>query len=188
MPHDGGHLSVETAMPSATADASILQGIADPLFVNAVASAVENALLMCNTQAKCAGISRIPTNESGNVTGIIGVHGDVSGFVTVNMAERVALASVGGLLQEPFPSLCHQVVDGVGEITNIVAGGIKNGLAGTPWAFRSVTVPSVIIGQNYHIAYARGLHYLAVVFEHESTDSLMAHDRLFQVTLSLLRL
>ena len=175
-------------MPSATADTAILEQIADPLFVNAVVSAVENALVMCNTQAKCVGISRMPTNEPGNVTGIIGVHGDVSGFITVNMAERVAMSAVGGLLQESFPGLCHQVVDGVGEITNIVAGGVKNGLAGSPWAFRSVTVPSVIIGQNYHIAYARGLYYLAVVFEHETTDSLVAADRLFQVTLSLLRL
>ena len=47
---------------------------------------------------------------------------------------------MAGLLQEPCDTLTPQVVDGVGEMTNIIAGGIKRGLTGTPWAFGNVTV------------------------------------------------
>lgn len=161
---------------------------ADPVLLEAIVSAVESCLMMCDTQARCVGVSTIPTREPGSITGIIGVHGDVSGFVTVNMAEQVALAAVGGLLQESFDRLTPQVIDGAGEITNIVAGGIKKGLLGSRWAFSHVTVPSVIVGRNYEIAYAKGLHYLSVNFEHENTDSLLLGDRLLQVAVSLIRL
>jgi len=119
---------------------------------------------------------------------MIGVHGSVSGYVTLNIAEPVARSAVAGLLQERCDSLTSQVVDGVGEITNIIAGGIKRSLTGTPWGFSQVTIPSIIVGQNYHIAYAKGLNFLCVVFEHESPDTLLLDDRLVQVSVSLIRL
>jgi CheY-specific phosphatase CheX len=134
------------------------------------------------------GISSVPTGEPGRVTGIIGVHGEVSGFITVNMAEPVARAAVGGLLQDTFDSMSSQVVDGVGEMTNIISGGIKKGLAGSEWGFQHVTVPSVIIGHNYQIAYAGGLQFLCAAFEHQDEASILLDDRLMQVTVSLIRL
>ena len=80
------------------------------------------------------------------------------------------------------------MVDGVGELTNIISGGIKKGLYGSPWLFSHITVPSVIIGQNYQIAYAKGLQFLSVTFEHQTDDALMLSDRLMQVAISLIRL
>jgi len=144
--------------------------------------------MMCDSAAKCVGVSRIPTQNPGCVTGMIGVHGNVSGFITVNMAEEVAKNAVGGLLQDHFAKLTPQVTDGVGEMTNIIAGGIKNGLAGSPWSFSNVTVPSVIVGQNYHIAYAGGLEFLSATFEQNNEESLMLDDRLIQVAVALIRL
>jgi len=73
-------------------------------------------------------------------------------------------------------------------MTNIIAGGIKKRLLGTPWAFRHVTVPSVIVGHSYQIAYATGLQYLAATFEHDDPDSVIYDDRVFRVALSLMRL
>ncbi len=161
---------------------------ADPILLEATINGVESCLTMCDTKAKCVGVSTIPTRETGRVTGMIGVHGEVSGFITVNMAEQVAMAAVGGLLQEPCTTLTPQVIDGVGEMTNIIAGVIKKGVAGTQWGFSYVTVPSVIIGQNYQIAYAGGLNFLSVSFEHENKDTLIINDRLIQVSVSLIRL
>lgn len=160
----------------------------DPVILRAVTDAVESCMTMCDTRARCVGVSAVPPREPGAVTGMIGVHGAVSGFVTVNMAERVALATVGGLLQDRFEKLTAQVIDGVGEISNIVSGGVKKGLAGTPWAFSHVTVPSVIVGRNYEIAYARGLQYLAATFEQDDAEALMLQDRLMTVSVSLIRL
>jgi CheY-specific phosphatase CheX len=160
----------------------------EPVLFNAIISGVQDGLAMCAIEARCVGVSAIPVKETGAVTGLIGVHGNVSGFITVNMAEKVALAAVGGLLQDPCDELCSQVVDGVGELTNIISGGIKKGLYGSPWLFSHITVPSVIIGQNYQIAYAKGLQYVSVTFEHQSDDALMLTDHLMQVAISLIRL
>ena len=173
----------------ATAPQEISSAFAvDPVMLNAITSAVESCLTMCDTEATCVAVATVPTREPGIVTGMIGVHGDVSGFITVNMAEKVATSSVGGLLQDEFKELDEQVIDGVGEMTNIISGGIKNGLASTQWGFSNVTVPSVIVGQNYQIAYARGLQFLAVTFEQKESQAIMLADRMIQVSISLLRL
>jgi len=161
---------------------------ADTDILKALLTAVENCLTMCDTRASCVGISTVPIRDPGVVTGLIGVHGDVSGFVTVNMAEAVARSAVGGLLQDHFEELSSQVGDGVGEMTNIISGGIKNGLSGTPWGFKFVTVPSVIVGSNYQIAYASGLEYLSVAFEQKNENVFLLEDRLLQVAVSLIRL
>jgi chemotaxis protein CheX len=177
----------ETPMSTAALE-SIGSLNADPVMLKALTDAVDACMTMCDTSAACVGVSTIPSREPGMVTGMIGVHGNVSGFVTVNLAEHVALTTVGGLLQDRFDSLNAQVIDGVGEIANVISGGVKKGLAGTKWAFSHVTVPSVIIGRNYEIAYARGLQYLCATFEHKDSTAIMLHDRLLTVAISLIRL
>ena len=169
---------------------------ADPLasigveaaILKTIMDGVENCLTMCDTTAKCVGTSTVPMADPGTVTGMIGIHGNVSGFITVNMAEKVAMSAVGGLLQDQFSQLDAQVIDGVGEMTNIISGGIKKGLANSKWGLSHVTVPSVIIGQNYQIAYAGGLNFLNATFEHNNEQSVMLDERLLQVSVSLIQL
>ncbi len=156
--------------------------------LTAVTSAVQGAFTMCGLTARCVGASSVPVREGGKVTGMIGVHGKVSGFITLNMSDRIAVRAVNSLLQEEFTELNAQVVDATGEITNMVVGGIKSALANTKWAFLQITVPSVIVGQGYSIAYARGLEFLNVIFEHDDKDALLLEDRLVQVSISLLTL
>lgn len=161
---------------------------ADPVLLKSIVDSVEQALQMCDSVARCVAVARVPARDPGSVTGLIGVHGSVSGFITVNLAERVAKSIVGGLLQDSYDALTGQVIDGVGELTNIIAGGIKKGVLGSPWAFGNVTVPSVIVGRNYQIAFCRGLEYLSVTFEQENDDAVLLEDRLMQVAVSLIRL
>lgn len=175
-------------MPQATSPAPPQSFVVDPVLVNAIVHGVESALTMCRRQARCVAIARIPTRDPGLVTGLVGVHGEVSGFVTVNMAEKSAISLVAALLEDHFESLTNQVIDGVGEIANIITGGIKQRLLGTPWAFHSVTVPSVIVGRNYQIAYAKGIEYLSATFEQQDSDAVLLDDRLIQVAISLIRL
>ena len=59
---------------------------------------------------------------------------------------------------------------------------------GPPWGFTHVTVPSVIVGQHYQIAYAKGLDYLSATFEQENQETIVLDDRLVQVAISLVRL
>jgi chemotaxis protein CheX len=175
-------------MTAVAEESIVLPSLAEPRLLKAVVDAVQNALIMCDAQAKCVGISSVPSREPAPVTGLIGVHGKVSGFLTVNMAEQTAISLVEGLLGEKYGSLSSQVVDGAGEITNIIVGGIKSALAGSPWTFSNITVPSVIIGRGYQIAYAKGLDFVCATFERTDSNSIMLEDRLFHVSMSLLRL
>jgi chemotaxis protein CheX len=175
-------------MPAAAAQNSVSLMPVNNVLLSAVISAVQAAFTMCGISVRCVGASTVPVRDAGLVTGLVGVHGKVSGFITVNLTERNAVRAVGGLLQEKFTELNSQVVDGAGEIANIVVGGIKSDLAGTPWAFSQITVPSVIVGQGYSIAYAPGLEFLNVTFEHQDKDAILLEDRLIQVSISLLTL
>jgi len=155
---------------------------------DAITCSVKNALEMCDTKVRCVGVSAMPTQETGIITGMIGVHGKVSGFVSVNIAEQFVIRAVEGLLQEEYGKLTSQVVDGAGEITNIIIGGIKSALSKTEWGFSHITVPSVIVGQNFTIAYTRGLEFLTVTFEHDDSEAIRLEDRMMHVSMSLLTL
>ena len=94
----------------ATGSTEVMDTISvDPVMLKAIVGAVESSLTMCDTEVACVGVNSVPTKDPGTVTGIIGVHGDVSGFVTVNMAEKVAMSTVAGLLQEEVGYLCGQM-------------------------------------------------------------------------------
>lgn len=184
---------MSTAAPAAPAPAAGTTFSDAPIDFNrhlfdAVGSAVPKALAMCGCKAKCVGVSSMPSRQEGEVTGLIGAHGKVSGFVAVNMSKRMALHAVDGLLGERYPDLTPQVIDGAGEVTNIIVGGIKSALGNTDWAFSQITVPSVVVGEGYQVAYAGGLELLDVQFEIENPDAITASDRLLHVTLSLLKL
>ncbi len=155
---------------------------------HSVTEAMNSALDMCEIKIRCVGISSMPGQEAGMITGMIGVHGKVSGFVSVNMSERFAVHAVEGLLSEKFGKLSSQVIDGAGELTNIIVGGIKAGLANTKWGFSNITVPSVIVGKNFMVAYSKGLEFLTVTFEHDDDDAFMIEDRMIHVSMSLLTL
>jgi len=77
---------------------------------------VKNGLTMCNFVTRCVAISAIPSAKSQLTTGMIGLHGKVTGFATLNMAEQVAMQTVEGLLQEKFGKRCPQAVPSSGAL------------------------------------------------------------------------
>lgn len=158
------------------------------ILADAVVRSVERALTMCGATARCVGVAAVPMRERGSVTGIIGVHGRVSGFITVNMSETMAISVVEGLLDERFGKLTKQVVDGAGEVTNMICGGIKSQLAKTPFSFQGITVPSIIVGEGYQMAFARGLEFVSATFELDNSEAVMLEDRLLSVSMCFLKL
>jgi chemotaxis protein CheX len=103
------------------------------------------------------------------------------------MPERVATLAVSGLLMEEHKAVDAQVVDGVGEITNVIAGGLKTRLSNTNWMIGNITVPSVILGSHYNISYSKGIEYCGVTFEVDDPDTLSIHNRVFSVSTSLIQ-
>lgn len=154
----------------------------------AVIESTPKALLMCGAKGDCVGVSRRPSRQEGQITGMVGVHGTVSGFAAINMTNCLALHLVDGLLGESNERVSPQVIDGVGEVTNIIVGGVKSALSCSEWAFSHITVPSVIVGDGYQVAYASGIELLDVMFDIKNPNAITATDRLLHVTMSLLKL
>jgi chemotaxis protein CheX len=158
------------------------------LVVNSVITSVEDCLRMCDLSIRVVGITKIPVQlPEANITGLIGLGGKCTGFVSLSLPERVATLAVSGLLMEEYKTINAQVIDGVGEITNIIAGGLKTRLSNTPWTVGNLTIPSVILGERYDISYSKGIEYCGVSFEVDDPDTLTVHGRIFMVSTSLIQ-
>ena len=158
------------------------------LIVNSLVASVESCLQMCDLKIRVVGVTKIPIQlPSAPVTGLIGLSGKCTGFISITMPERVATLAVSGLSMEECKTINAQVVDGVGEITNIIAGGIKTKLYNTPWMVNNITIPSVILGDHYNISYSKGIEYCSVTFEVDDPDTLSIHGRVFSVSTSLIQ-
>ncbi len=79
------------------------------------------------------------------VSSIIGISGEVSGSVVINLSRGTALELASGLLGEEFTDLDEDCIDAIGEIANMVAGSAK---AGFPEKSTSLSVPTVIVGKH----------------------------------------
>jgi chemotaxis protein CheX len=174
-----------------TSDAAVaeVKGLSlNSLIVNSLVTSVESCLQMCDLKVRVVGVTKIPIQlPEATVTGLIGLSGKCTGFLSIAMPERVATLAVSGLLMEEYKTVNAQVVDGVGEITNVIAGGLKTKLATTPWVIGSITIPSVILGSQYNISYSKGIEYCSVIFEVDDPDTLSIHERVFMANTSLIQ-
>jgi len=158
------------------------------LIINSLIASVENCLQMCDLKVRVVGVTKIPVQlPEANITGLIGLSGRCTGFISMSMPERVATLAVSGLLMEEHKAINAQVIDGVGEITNVMAGGLKSRLSNTPWAVNNITIPSVILGERYDISYSKGIEYCGVSFEVDDPDTFTVHGRVFMVNASLIQ-
>jgi chemotaxis protein CheX len=158
------------------------------LIINSMIASVENCLQMCELKVWVVGVTKIPVQlPKTPITGLIGLSGKCTGFISISMPERVATLAVSRLSMEEYKTINAQVVDGIGEITNIVAGGLKTKLFNTPWTVNNITIPSVILGDNYNISYSKGIEYCGVTFEVDAPDTITIHDRVFMVNTSLMQ-
>jgi chemotaxis protein CheX len=158
------------------------------LITNSIMTSVESCLQMCDLKMRVVGITKIPIHlPDAPVTGMIGLSGKCTGFISLTMPNRVATLAVSGLSMEEYTTINAQVVDGVGEITNIIAGGLKTKLYNTPWMINNITIPSVILGTNYNISYTKGIEYYGITFEIDDPDTISIQDRVFMVSTSLIQ-
>ena len=158
------------------------------LIVNSLIASVESCVQMCDLKVRVVGVTKIPVQlPDAPVTGLIGLSGKCTGFISVSMPERVATLAVSGLLMEEHKTINAQVVDGIGEMTNVIAGGIKTKLFNTPWMINSITVPSVVLGNHYNISFSKGIEYCGVTFEVDDPDTLSIQERVFSVNASLMQ-
>jgi chemotaxis protein CheX len=90
------------------------------------------------------------TSPQHEVSGLIGLTGKIQGMVVVSLGRETAIQATEILLSERPPEINAQVVDAVGELTNMIAGSAKSRLE----QFQlSVGLPSVICGKHHSIGF-----------------------------------
>ncbi len=84
------------------------------------------------------------------VSGIIGLSGRASGTVVVSLDRGVAISATEKLLGTRTEGINTDVIDAVGEITNMIAGRAKVGLEHLAM---NLALPTVITGHNHTIRF-----------------------------------
>ncbi len=103
-------------------------------------------------------------DEMYGVTGIIGLGGEACGAVVLNFPESVAIKAVSSFVGESYESISSDVVDGVGELTNIVAGDAKNRLMQKGYNF-DIGLPKIVVGRNYVTAQSQSVPCIVIGFK-----------------------
>ena len=86
--------------------------------------------------------------RSAEVIGSIGVAGFLSGSISLFMPKSIAKKAVAAMLMmEPDELADGDLVDAIGELTNMVGGGIKTELFQKAPLF-DISVPSVYVGED----------------------------------------
>lgn len=99
---------------------------------------------------QCKGAFRTDSGES--LVGVIGISGSLRGKVVLAVPAVVARKLVARMLGSDPEE--HDVVDGVGELVNVVAGGAKTMLGETRPGL-ALTVPNVVVGSSLLVHTAR---------------------------------
>jgi len=100
----------------------------------------------------------------GDVSGLIGLTGDVSGTISVSFSEKSILAIVTRMFGEEVTALNEEIGDAVGEIANMISGQARQVLEemGLPL---QAAIPSVIMGKGHQICHITAHPVIAIPFE-----------------------
>lgn len=86
-----------------------------------------------------------------SISAMLGFAGDVQGMLTIHCPEEIAFSITGALLGIDVYEVDADVKDTVGEMANMVLGGIKDGFTelGTQV---NLAVPTVLAGRSYRVS------------------------------------
>lgn len=139
-------------------------------FINPFLQAAKNVLeTMCQTKIHPQkAVLKEDHNTYGDVTGIIGMaSSDVTGCMILSFSEKCIVNIVGKMLMEdPKDAIDDEIIDAVGELTNMICGGAKATLSKMNHKFDLAT-PTMITGKGIEISTLSESPTIVIPFETE---------------------
>jgi chemotaxis protein CheX len=89
---------------------------------------------------------------SGDVSGIIGITGDAVGSLALSFSEKCICKIVSNMLGEEHHEVTRDIIDAVGELTNMVSGASRTQLEKMGMAVYAA-IPTVVHGQGHTITH-----------------------------------
>lgn len=96
------------------------------------------------------------------ISGVIGLTGKAVGTVVLSLGRDVALQATEAMLGDSPTELDADVVDAVGELTNMIAGHAKMQLEHLSM---SISLPNVIIGKNHTVQFPSNTTPICIPFD-----------------------
>ena len=137
----------------------------DATFINPFLIATQNVFkTMLSTQITI-GKPSLKTNNLtlGEVTGVMGFTGDKKGSFTLSFSRESAAYVYRSMIGEDISIINSDVVDAIGELTNIISGQIRVELEKIGVKL-SASLPTVIVGQNVAVSFITRLPVIALPF------------------------
>jgi chemotaxis protein CheX len=101
-----------------------------------------------------------------DISGVIGLSGDIRGAVVITMKEKFAIKLADTLVGTKHTEIDDDIVDAIGEIANIIAGNIKNDVPGGEKIV--ISLPTVVKGKDHSFAWPGKLsRILCISFKFE---------------------
>ena len=97
-----------------------------------------------------------------DISGIIGLSGKAIGTVVLSLSEAVAVKAASTMLMCDMDEINDDVIDAVGELTNMVAGAAKAELEEYELM---VSLPNVITGRNHDVRFPSDVPPICVPFK-----------------------
>lgn len=135
-------------------------------FINPFLNAAMNVVkTMSNVEVKPGKPSLKKNNLSfGDITGVIGLAGlNVSGNLVVSFETQCILAIVNAMLSSDYKELNDDIVDAVGELTNMICGSTKHDLNVLGISIQMAT-PIILRGKNIEISQLSAAPVIAIPF------------------------
>ena len=111
----------------------------------------------CNTEIEATRAFFVNVDEfktEWDISGIIGLSGEVTGAVALSLKEITAYKVTKILTGNEYTSIEKEVIDVVGEIVNIIVGNVKNIFEEKHRI--SMTMPSIIKGNAHSVVWPTG--------------------------------
>ena len=139
-------------------------------FINPFITALLNVIGMMGHTELTFEKPRIKKNDvsMGEVSGLIGMVGPkTKGSLSITFEKSLALRIMQRMLGEKSKVIDDEVIDMVGEITNMVSGGAKKELSKKGFDFDMAT-PVVVSGTNHIINHMHEGHIIIIPFSSDS--------------------
>jgi chemotaxis protein CheX len=117
---------------------------------------------MCNVEPVRDG--KLELKDSGFISaydllGVIGLTGSVKGAVLMTMSVSTGQKAVGAFLMDEVKEPNADLMDGFGEILNIIAGAAASKLEGMRV---NLALPTVMIGENQQVHAKHGMPWIII--------------------------
>ncbi len=136
-----------------------------PVTIQDLGLGLEKALHEITTTMFTCDCEIIPPDQidvlAPGISAIIGFGGKIQGLIAIHLSPKNACMLAEGLLGMRFEAVDEIVADAMGEMANMLAGGLKKFTCQSEDLFK-ISVPSIIYGSDYSTHAPKNSERLAI--------------------------